>query len=192
MRYIDGGLWARGRGVSQRSAGRRWRGWQRQLHTAFLLKHTAACLNDINCMLKQPLVLTGTNAIDGVHKRVHPARHMSTAEVRKYNRDKARRLRSTPQGRHASRVASMKSYHRNKHKAPALKRKGQPLPLWPITEHCELCGSVPKRKALCLDHCHETNRFRGWLCDACNTGLGHFKNNPVLLRRAAYYLETPL
>jgi hypothetical protein len=38
------------------------------------------------------------------------------------------------------------------------------------------------------DHSHVTGFDRGWLCISCNTGLGHFKDNPVLLNRAALYL----
>jgi len=39
-----------------------------------------------------------------------------------------------------------------------------------------------------IDHCHETGRVRGVLCSECNTGLGKFKDNPNLLRRAVEYL----
>jgi hypothetical protein len=39
-----------------------------------------------------------------------------------------------------------------------------------------------------IDHCHSTNKFRGFLCLTCNTGLGKFRDDPVLLRRAEKYL----
>ena len=42
---------------------------------------------------------------------------------------------------------------------------------------CAICGGLPSRtKHLHVDHCHETNRLRGLLCDACNLGLGKFKD----------------
>lgn len=55
---------------------------------------------------------------------------------------------------------------------------------------CEICGEGAIYKALALDHCHTTNRLRGVLCENCNSGLGRFKDDPTLLRKAAGYLET--
>lgn len=51
---------------------------------------------------------------------------------------------------------------------------------------CELCGTTEQ---LHIDHNHETGEIRGVLCTNCNRGLGHLKDSPVLLRKAAEYLE---
>lgn len=40
-----------------------------------------------------------------------------------------------------------------------------------------------------VDHNHRTGETRGILCHHCNVGLGHFRDNPDLLRTAAAYLE---
>ena len=40
-----------------------------------------------------------------------------------------------------------------------------------------------------VDHCHTTGKIRGLLCSACNCGLGHFKDNKLLLQRSISYLE---
>lgn len=39
-----------------------------------------------------------------------------------------------------------------------------------------------------LDHNHETNSYRGWLCHKCNRGLGSFNDNTETLQRAIKYL----
>ena len=64
-----------------------------------------------------------------------------------------------------------------------LKKSAPPMP-----ERCECCGQVPV-KSLVLDHCHETETFRGWLCHHCNTGLGAFSDNLDRIRKAVIYLK---
>tara|TARA_B100000749_G_C18187953_1_gene366657 strand:+ start:10 stop:468 length:459 start_codon:yes stop_codon:yes gene_type:complete len=40
-----------------------------------------------------------------------------------------------------------------------------------------------------VDHDHETDTFRDYLCDYCNNVLGRAKDNPDTLRRLADYIE---
>jgi hypothetical protein len=40
-----------------------------------------------------------------------------------------------------------------------------------------------------LDHCHETDTFRGWICFNCNSGLGSFSDDIEVTKRAVLYLE---
>jgi Recombination endonuclease VII len=54
-------------------------------------------------------------------------------------------------------------------------------------DKCELCGGAEFR--IVFDHCHATEEFRGWICDRCNRVLGLVKDDPVLLRNMAEYLE---
>lgn len=51
---------------------------------------------------------------------------------------------------------------------------------------CVICGIETN---VVVDHDHATGEVRGGLCANCNLGLGHFKDNPELLRLAALYLE---
>lgn len=62
---------------------------------------------------------------------------------------------------------------------------------------CDICSrpewvrrnGVPK--LLATDHDHHTGAWRGVLCQRCNQAIGMFADNPILLRRAADYLENP-
>lgn len=51
---------------------------------------------------------------------------------------------------------------------------------------CEICGRKGK---LVFDHSHSHLGARGWLCYACNHGLGCFQDNPIVLIKAIAYLE---
>jgi len=42
-------------------------------------------------------------------------------------------------------------------------------------EVCECCKKVPIQWA--LDHNHANDKFRGWLCTKCNTGIGKLGDN---------------
>lgn len=57
---------------------------------------------------------------------------------------------------------------------------------------CAICKQPEtegKMGKLTMDHDHETGYNRQILCGMCNRGLGHFKDNPELLRAAANYIE---
>jgi len=53
------------------------------------------------------------------------------------------------------------------------------------TTECVICGDETK---LVVDHDHITGEIRGMLCNHCNRGLGHFRDDPTLLEFAAQYL----
>jgi len=52
---------------------------------------------------------------------------------------------------------------------------------------CCIC-KINYSKTYHVDHCHTTNKVRGLLCDQCNKGLGHFKDNIDYLQSAIKYL----
>ena len=59
---------------------------------------------------------------------------------------------------------------------------------------CPICSKITTLKpntkdTAVVDHCHETKTMRGILCMACNSALGKFGDNTILLRKAINYLE---
>lgn len=57
---------------------------------------------------------------------------------------------------------------------------------------CAICGAGEPGTShgfWHVDHCHSAGHVRGLLCSTCDTGLGSFRDQPAVLRRAAEYLE---
>ena len=48
---------------------------------------------------------------------------------------------------------------------------------------------LPNLKRMNIDHDHITGKVRGLLCRSCNMGLGSFKDNLSIVKRAVRYLE---
>ena len=56
---------------------------------------------------------------------------------------------------------------------------------------CAICGNEPSSKrALHVDHNHETGKVRGLLCHGCNVALGSFKEDVNTLNKAIEYLRS--
>jgi len=60
------------------------------------------------------------------------------------------------------------------------------IPSYHAPDKCQLCGGGGK---ICMDHCHQSSKFRGWLCDDCNIVIGRAKESPELLEQMAKYLR---
>jgi hypothetical protein len=52
---------------------------------------------------------------------------------------------------------------------------------------CAICQTAP---AAHVDHDHQTDKVRGLLCFRCNAALGQLGDDPLVLRRAARYVES--
>jgi hypothetical protein len=76
----------------------------------------------------------------------------------------------------------MRGYYRKKLGIPAATR--------PAPAECENCNKTFKSgHDRHLDHCHKTGKFRGWLCNRCNRGLGFFDDCIEGLEQAIRYLK---
>lgn len=56
---------------------------------------------------------------------------------------------------------------------------------------CKICGTVEPGRFdhFDIDHCRDTGTIRGLLCQLCNKGLGMFKHDAGLLKKASCYLQ---
>jgi hypothetical protein len=52
---------------------------------------------------------------------------------------------------------------------------------------CPICGTYTE--GWVLDHCHEREVFRGYICNRCNLGLGMFYDKSVIVMKALDYLN---
>ena len=59
-----------------------------------------------------------------------------------------------------------------------LRKENPPPPPGP----CPYCGTHVDSWR--LDHCHETDTFRIYLCDRCNLGQGKLKDDPWIIARS--------
>ncbi len=90
------------------------------------------------------------------------------------NKDKMRRISSK------ARLKKVYGITPDEYDAMLLKQNG-------CCAICKTPASKYKRK-LHVDHNHTTGENRGLLCVRCNSGIGHFKENPTLLDAAKDYL----
>lgn len=57
---------------------------------------------------------------------------------------------------------------------------------------CRVCfDQLEADRETHVDHCHQTGKVRGILCEHCNKGIGHLRDDPTRLILAAKYLEDP-
>ena len=97
--------------------------------------------------------------------------------VDKFNETRRKRHAADPEG-NKRRSLAYKARMLAEQEAVA----GRPRPI-----ECEICG--PTKRRIVFDHCHTQGKFRGWLCDRCNTVLGIVDDDATLLDRLAAYLR---
>ena len=85
-----------------------------------------------------------------------------------------------------------------KEQTKLLKELKKTAPTIPKDYRCPICkrneqeakGHNPNKKGVwCLDHDHDTKKFRGWICYKCNLALGNFNDDLRRLENAIEYLK---
>jgi hypothetical protein len=132
------------------------------------------------------------------HLERAPFVKMTDQEKREANRVAMAKWRAAnpERNRAAQRVAAAKWRAANPERSRAVQRavqrkaRGAPIATRPVPEHCENCGRLPNGQGgtMHLDHDHKTGKFRGWLCQSCNVGLGHLGDSIASLQSAIAYL----
>jgi len=68
--------------------------------------------------------------------------------------------------------------------------KKYPKPTYIICPICE--RTITESRFIHYDHNHLTEKFRNFLCNRCNSGLGRFSDNPIYLINAIKYLHNSI
>ena len=162
----------------------------------------------IKCGEEKPLSEFGFhNREKGQHRNMCKLCHAEW--TRKYNKTpRGKEVREDWQEKNVEKIAAYKELYRNdpvKRKASkAYHRKRRLMQEFGITPKeydgllkdqggkCAICGAIDSDstgRRLAVDHDHVTGKVRGLLCHNCNVGIGNFKDDPNLLRKAIKYLE---
>lgn len=57
---------------------------------------------------------------------------------------------------------------------------------------CAICSNKFKdSKDTHIDHCHNSSKVRGLLCNSCNVALGQFQDNIEFMENSIKYLKKP-
>ena len=140
---------------------------------------------------------------DGRRSHCHTCCCISSKEWRSKNADKVRKTIALYRKNNPEKIKEWAK--RNPEKIKAKSRKQDLKRNHNITqkEYEMLLNSQDGKCAIChtdrpncrnvehlsVDHDHETGRIRGLLCQNCNLGIGHLKDNTTILESALFYLK---
>lgn len=106
---------------------------------------------------------------------------------REHRRPIEARYRKSPNGRAAKiREVMKRGPAWNEYRRNLRIRKQDEQATRPRPSNCECCDRPAEIR---FDHDHTTGKFRGWLCDRCNLGLGKLGDTIQGVRAALAYLE---
>jgi len=106
-----------------------------------------------------------------------PLSHFNNASGGNYLRAECRKCNN--------KMTKVRQRLREKHGMP---QEGYQCPICKGDEEAVKGKGNTKNGSWVLDHCHETEAFRGWLCHKCNRALGGFDDSEEFLNNAIRYL----
>lgn len=101
---------------------------------------------------------------------------------KKCRADYTRKYHQTPKGRAANRAKCLKNRF-------GITPEEYETMLADQGGVCVICGRLPDKKRLAVDHDHETGEVRGLLCQHCNLCLGYAREDIEVLKNLIVYLN---
>lgn len=95
-------------------------------------------------------------------------------------------LDAKPKHRKRRRLYGRSERNRSRVFKQNVKRAGRPPPK---DSRCERCQNVRKLR---FDHDHKTDKFRGWICNACNCAMGVLGDDIAGMRATILYMQGKL
>lgn len=170
----------------------------------FLLKKEKTC-SSRSCKQQNPQPIgsfyVDKTCADGFFAFCKACERSRKKEYEKNNQEKIRQKRKVykKNNKEKHKVNAKKYYERYPEKVRALRLKNSynltldqyNKMLEMQNKSCAICRrhSSEFKRTLSVDHDHETGEVRGLLCSPCNTAIGLFRENLVIIKLAASYIE---
>ena len=150
------------------------------------------------CRACRKIYMEGYN--DVPERKLTAKKRKARPEVREQARRAQKLYNRTPGGKAAA-ARGLKKYKESGKMRDAQLRRNYSITLGDYNELfqqqggvCAICREKETHKnqygvmQLSVDHCHETGKIRGLLCNNCNRGIGLLGDDPLRLVKAAGYL----
>lgn len=106
------------------------------------------------------------------------------------NRDRCIGMQKTWRSKNPEKVKAFNN--RRTLRAYGIESKDFQVALFEQNGVCKICKNPPEDgRALAIDHCHDTGKFRGLLCRKCNSAIGLLGHDIEVLSSAIKYLLPP-
>ena len=155
-----------------------------------------------SCNEKKELSLFAKNKSNFAGVNSECKRCRSKRRTTQEYRNQENKRRSTPEQKKRMYLSFVKYKNKNKKKVALTQKKWFLKKFYGLSydqyqnilksqdNKCAICGLDQKNcaRTFNVDHKHEEGKVRGILCNNCNTGIGLFKENEMIMHKAINYL----